>query len=181
MHELVMVFTDKIPDDAKLDEVLDPYCEYKDESEDKTLHWDFWTLGGRNSGHIKSNISSIKYNDDFKCFSYYYTGVNHKEIRSKLFDDLEPKMTKYYTDMSDENMYYGYLIDHDNIDGSIRCDGAYIRNITNDITDDGAGFIAEDGRYAERDDVDNYTELYNKVLEDYLKKDGFVTAIDIHF
>ena len=110
MHELIMVFTDKIPDDAKLDEVLNPYCEYKDESEDKTLKWDYWILGGRNSGHIKSNVSSIKYNDDFECLSFSSKGVNRKEIRSSVFDILEPTMTRYYSDMSDEHEYYGYLI-----------------------------------------------------------------------
>ncbi len=168
MHGAILLFTDKCPTNADLKEIMDPYDAREDDT--TTFSWDSWTIGGRYAGDIRSKVSTIV--KDNNGFSFSFDRCNRKEIRSMLFDTVE-QGSIYYR----EDLFYGYLIEPD---GSIRCDGAYIQNITN--RDEIGCYICLDKNAAYcRDTTKDFDEVVSQFFDRYLKKNGFVTKIDIHW
>lgn len=174
MHCLVLLFTTFIPSNSDISELMNPYCEWnEDRDETAEIHLDSYRLGGSYSGRIESRISTVKCYED--GISMSLENINGIEIRSHIFDQLEKWYDipfGYY-----EYKYYGYMLTPD---GSIKCDGAYLNNITNELSC--YGYITDTGecicRGKHENDFDNMLE---QTINAYKELNGFVTAIDIHF
>lgn len=170
MHGAALLFTNEIPTDEDIIEIMEPYAEWSRDTS-SVFYWDEWSIGGRYSGEIHSKVSTIRKDGDNVYVSI--ERCNRKEIRSLLFDTFE----KVSLLPVQEHRIYGYLLEPD---GSIRCDGAYIRNITN--RDKINCYICMDKNAAYcRDTTEIFDEVVQRFFDQYLEKDGFVTKLDIHW
>lgn len=167
MHGAILLFTNELPTNDEIAEIMEPYAEWACNT--SVFCWDSWLIGGRYSGQICSKVSTIEKDGDGICFSV--ERCNRKEIRSMLFDTFE-KITS-----SPEHSIYGYLLE---LDGSIRCDGAYIRNITNRDKISCYICLDKDAAYC-RDTTENFDDIVQRFFDQYLEKNGFVTRLDIHW
>ena len=173
MHGAMLLFTNELPTDDDITKIMEPYAEWACDT--SVFCWDSWKIGGRYSGEIQSKVSTIRKDGDNLYLSI--KRCNCKEIRSLLFDTLE-KLTSLAKALPfPEHYVYGYLLEPD---GSIRCDGAYIRNITN--RDKIRCYICmdKDAAYC-RDTTENFDAVVSRFFDQYLENDGFVTKLDIHW
>lgn len=178
MHGYILLFTQDIPDNNRISELLMPFCEWnEDQDETADLYLDSWIIGGRYCGDIEAKVSTIRPAED-GGYSQSFKNINGVEIRSNLLDIIQNHYKCTGNVWSyDETHYFGYMLTKDY---TLKVDGAYLRNVTNELIC--YGYISDLGECVCRDNCNEDFDLTCKeVIARYKALNGFVTGIDIHF
>lgn len=174
MHYKILLFTEKLPSEEEIEEILEPYCEYKDgfiESSD--IRWDWWEIGGRYCGQIEAEVSTIEIMPDGNV-TICWKNINHKEIISMLFSEHR---------ILDETRFYGYVMTPEK---NLKVDGAFVKQIRNERAFDCWGFIDLSGEAHTRDHWDGENWIRDEEFDEKVMKareeawEGFMTVLDIH-
>lgn len=183
MHYKLLVFTRELPTEEEIEDLMMPYNEdsyysnYDDEGnyigvgkepERPVFTWDWYQIGGRYSGQIAAEVSTI---DDL---GIQIRNINRKEVISRLFDKYE-----WETDC------YGYIREGERC---IRCDGAYVPKIKNENAFGCYAFIGIDGKARARETWNGKDFIPDREFEYWLDisreaaiaENAFMTIIDIH-
>lgn len=183
MHYKLLVFTRELPTNEEIEDLMMPYNEeifwnnFDDEGhflgvgkqpERPVFTWDWYQIGGRYSGQITAEVSTI---DDL---GIQIRNINRKEVISRLFERYEF-----------EHDCYGYIRVGERC---IKCDGAYVPKIKNDNAFGCYAFIGMDGKARAREtwngndfipdrEFEYWLDISRKVA---LDENAFVTVIDFH-
>lgn len=178
MHYCWLLYTSKKPTKEKIEQILNPYKF--ENSTQNYLGWDFYLVGGRYCGLLKAKTPEPDVDGGYftnTISSFYETLTYGKdEAINKMIYQISPNpqaKNKYFEVLWSSYCYFGWR------EGHMRCDGAPVETIMNDLEDTGFGFIAEDGSVSHRyEDISSYSTKCLEIGEKY--KNGYVTIIDLH-
>lgn len=175
MHCKILLFTEKLPSEEEISKKLDPFWEMKEGHE--CFDWDWWMIGGRYCGAIKSEVDIFDYIDGQKFTRC--ENINNKLIISDILNDLK----EYEGGDIAEWSYFNYFLDENDC---FKCDGAYVKNIQNENAFNCFGFIDLDGKGHARERWEGEKWVEDPDFDEKLRKErlrameNFVTVIDIH-
>lgn len=188
MHYCIHLFTEELPNEAQIEEILSPFNSETVYSDDENapkeypaFTWDYFMIGGRYGGKLQLRIDA---EDDEYNWKFYAREGEQREGRlfhSSLLKKIREKFVFYE---SREEDWLGYLGD-----GSfIYVDGAKIKDILNTSELGCFGFVDIDGTAYSRErwlgsgkgfeKYDDFDERYQQTLKD--RSDCFLTVLDIH-
>lgn len=192
MHYCIHLFTETLPTEAKIMDILAPFDSntiygLDEEGNEKEINeyppftWDWWQIGGRYHGRLKLKIDE---NDEVYSWRFYSKEPREGRLfHSMLLRRIRENFPTWKRSEEDYLGYLGYL----EKDPYIRVDGAKISDLINDFEDLGCfGFVDIDGRAFSREHWDGQTIVdspdFDKKYQEKLKEraDCFLTVIDIH-
>lgn len=196
MHYCIHLFTEKLPNEAQIEEIMKPFDEdafyesvpddddqaeeYLKTAERPAFLYDWYTIGGRYAGRLKLKVN---YNDDDEYRWKYYESFDNPREGRLFHSTLLKEIRKYFPSYRQhEEDWFGYLGD----DTYIRVDGARISDLV-DINDLGCcGYIDIDGTANVREhwngsqniENPNFDDEYEEIL--MKRSNCFLTVLDIH-
>ena len=137
MHYCVLLFTNELPSEEKIAEIMHPYyegnAEYDEETEKRlnpypVFEWDWYQIGGRYKGSLKLSVEKDK---EYYNFGYYSREDRNKRLfYSSLLSDM-----KEFAEMGNAPSWKYSEEDYFNSmgyrDGYLYVDGARVDDIIN--------------------------------------------------
>lgn len=171
MHYKGYLITKQLPNDEKLNKILEPY--YENENNKSGFEWDWCQIGGRYGGNIKINFNPENNEDNWYCFH----DRNNKYFISEALNELKKQIKPYY----DELDWLQYMGLREKI---LYVDGAYYKDIIDfDITNCYVVIDDEQNIYVrEIWDGEHFIEIndFEEKIKNINLEDKFITTIDFH-
>ena len=192
MHYCVLLFTNELPSEEKIAEIMHPYyegnAEYDEETEKRlnpypVLEWDWYQIGGRYKGSLKLSVERDK---EYYNFGYYSREDRNKRLfYSSLLSDM-----KEFAEMGNAPSWKYSEEDYFNSmgyrDGYLYVDGARVDDIINFEDQNCYICIDVDGNAIARETWNGKEFIKDEQFDEKLaeikknSKGMFLTVLDIH-
>ena len=182
MHYCWTLYTNEKPSKEKIEEILNPYNVELNKNYIRLpiLQWDYYLIGGRYCGLLKAKTPEADVDDGYftDTISDFYKTLTYgkDEVVNQMMYVIcqsSSSKNKYFDSLWTAYRYFGWQ------DGHMRCDGAPVKTIMNNLEDIGYGFITDDDDFSYIDEKSSdYRTKCLDIIEKY--KNGYVTILDLH-
>ena len=194
MHYCIYLFTQNLPTDEEIAEIMAPYSEFaENENPSPDIQWDGYEIGGRYGGKLKLAMDprhSLA-DETYKWWFYVDQPRSGRLFRCQPLENLlqmcrdfkSSRTYGFYSFNNVEHTLFNYLGSRD---GYIHVDGCKISDLYNldDVSDGGCGFIdvpfnRQGTRYTRSgEEKPEYEDLLKEAFE--RNRDHYVTILDLH-
>lgn len=178
MHYLALLLTEKLPNEERIEKILEPYdwgkLKFDEEGEiigeQPSFTYDYYQIGGRYCGYLKLKMD--KSNQEYNWEFYETNPRNNRLFISSILNEL--KNDAFPSFMYSEERYFPYMGSRD---GFLYVDGAKAKDVINYDKLQSYICIMPDGTAFTNDSQDYGKKLKKALMEN---QNGFVTVLDLH-